>query len=180
MTEEQFRALFAENFDDVWRFSRRRVDGAAEADDVAAEVFAVAWRRREEIPAGVARLWLFGVARLVLANHRRESGRRSRLMVRMAGARPEHQPPPEIDGVVWQALAALAAGDRDLLLLRAWDGLRVPEIASLLGLTAANVSSRLHKARKRLERELDRRDPGWSGQVLGESPGERSHRYDPA
>ena len=45
MTDEQFRALFAENFDDVWRFARRRVNGAAEAEDVAAEVFAVAWRR---------------------------------------------------------------------------------------------------------------------------------------
>jgi len=129
MIDEQFRALFAENFDDVWRFARRRVNGAAEAEDVAAEVFAVAWRRREEIPADAVRLWLFGVARFVLSNQQRESGRRSRLMLRLAGARQEHQPPPEVDGVVWQSLAALSAGDRDLLLLRAWDGLRVPEIA---------------------------------------------------
>jgi len=180
MTDEQFRALFAENFDDVWRFARRRVNGAAEAEDVAAEVFAVAWRRRAEIPADAVRLWLFGVARFVLSNHQRESGRRSRLMLRLARASQEHQPPPEVDGVVWQSLAALSAGDRDLLLLRAWDGLRVPEIAELLGLTTANVSSRLHKARNRLQRQLDRRDPGWSGHVLCESPGERSSRHGPA
>jgi RNA polymerase sigma factor (sigma-70 family) len=179
MTDEQFRALFAANFDDVWRFARRRVDGAAEADDLAAEVFTVAWRRREEIPADAVRLWLFGVARFVLSNHQRESGRRSRLLLRLAGARQEHQPPPEVDGVVWQALAALSTGDRDLLLMRAWDGLGVPEIAELLSVTTANVSSRLHKARKRLRHELDRRDPGWSGQVLSESPGERSSRYGP-
>jgi RNA polymerase sigma factor (sigma-70 family) len=179
MTDEQFRALFAENFDDVWRFARRRVNGSAEADDLTAEVFTVAWRRREDIPADAVRLWLFGVARFVLSNHQRESGRRSKLLQRLAGARQEHQPPPEVDGVVWQALAALSGGDRDLLLLRAWDGLGVPEIADLLGLTAANVSSRLHKARKRLQRELDRRDPSWSGQMLSESPGERSHRYGP-
>jgi RNA polymerase sigma-70 factor (ECF subfamily) len=102
------------------------------------------------------------------------------LLRRLAGARQEHQPPPEADGVVWPALAALSAGDRDLLLLRAWDGLGVAEIAELLGWTAANVSSRLHKARKRLQRELDGRDPGWSGQVLSESPGERSRRHGPA
>jgi DNA-directed RNA polymerase specialized sigma24 family protein len=41
------------------------------------------------------------------------------------------------DGVAWPALAALSHGDRDLLLLRGWDGLGVTEIAAALAATAA-------------------------------------------
>jgi RNA polymerase sigma-70 factor (ECF subfamily) len=178
MTDEHFRALFADNFDDVWRFARRRTLTAEEADDVSSETFAVAWRRRDDLPPGAARLWLFGVARLVLANLQRESRRRARLQLRLAGFRPEPQPAPQVDDAVWQSLATLSAADRDLLLMRAWDALDVPQIAELLGIGPATVSSRLHKARKRLRRELDRRDPGWSGQVLSESPGERSRHHD--
>src|SRR2546426_1943597 len=40
----------------------------------------VAWRRIGDVPTdGTARLWLYGVARRVLANHHRSSGRRERL-----------------------------------------------------------------------------------------------------
>ncbi len=81
MTEEQFRALFAANFHDVWSYARRRTGSASAADDVTAETFAVAWRRRDEIH-GEARLWLFGVARNLLSNQRREQLRRERLQRR--------------------------------------------------------------------------------------------------
>jgi hypothetical protein len=49
---EMLAAVFAENFADVWRFVRRRTVSAADADDIAAEVFAVACRRQAELPPG--------------------------------------------------------------------------------------------------------------------------------
>ncbi|NIZ91555.1 RNA polymerase sigma factor [Kineococcus rubinsiae] len=170
MQDEDFSALYAGTSGDVWRFARRRTASSAEADDVTAETYAVAWRRRADVPPEAPRLWLFGVARNVLANHRRELSRRRGLQVRVATLHPTPDvcdaPTGEPAGsAVWPALAALGAEDRDLLLMRAWDGLPVADIAVVLGVRAATVSSRLHRARGRLARELARRDPDAAGHV---------------
>ncbi|UQU65870.1 RNA polymerase sigma factor [Couchioplanes caeruleus] len=175
MTEEEFNGFFAANFTDVWGFARRRTDSGSDADDVTAETFAVAWRRRTQIPSVDGRLWLFGVARNVLANHRRATQRRLNLHLRLATVQGEpvaYQP----DGLVWEALAELSEDDRELLLMRAWDGLSVLDIATVLDITAANVSSRLYRARARLLRELERRDSPDSEQVRTESRGKGSDR----
>lgn len=60
--ENWFRGIYAETYRPVLAFARRRVDSAT-ADEVVAETFLTAWRRREEVPDGSERLWLFGVAR---------------------------------------------------------------------------------------------------------------------
>jgi RNA polymerase sigma-70 factor (ECF subfamily) len=176
MTEEQFNDFFATQFADVWRFARRRTDSAAEADDITAETFAVVWRRRADVPREEPRLWLFGVARHVLANHRRLAERQHRLNLRLASQDPPavvwHDAPAS-EEVLWWALASLTADDRELLLMRAWDGLGVGEIANVLGISSANVSSRLHKARRRLETILQRREAALSGQVRTESHGDK-------
>lgn len=157
MDEAAFRDLFRQQFADVWRFARRRCASAHEADDVAAETFAVAWRRRDGLPpAPDARLWLFGTARLVLANRRRSEDRRSRLDDRLAGEpRPTAMDPATVvvDAAgrrLGGALASLSSDDRELLIMRAWDELSVTDIAALLGCTPNAASGRLHKARRRL------------------------------
>ncbi|HRW39699.1 MAG: RNA polymerase sigma factor [Acidimicrobiales bacterium] len=163
LDERRFRALFADHFDRVWRFSRRRCESAADADEVAAETFAIAWRRRRELPSDdELHLWLYGVARRVVANQRRGAGRRERLLLRLhdaAATAPaailapdEHGPDRDRLAV---ALGRLDDDDRELLVLRAWDGLPVHEIAVLLGCTPNAASIRLHRARRRLASLLD-------------------------
>jgi RNA polymerase sigma-70 factor (ECF subfamily) len=49
----------------------------------------------------------------------------------------------------------LSEGDREVLLLEAWEGLRPSEIAELLSLPPETVRTRLHRARVRLRRELE-------------------------
>jgi RNA polymerase sigma-70 factor, ECF subfamily len=180
MTENSFRDFYAAHMADVWRFARRRTDSDADADDITAETFAVAWRRRDAVPPDADRLWLFGVARKVLTNHNRQRERRQRLHLRLVTTDlpPEAQETvPPSEQVLWSALAQLSRDDRELLLMLAWDGLDVSEIAVVLRSTAATVSSRLYRARARLRRQLDRRDPGADGQVQDEPHGERSgHR----
>ncbi|BCJ50228.1 DNA-directed RNA polymerase sigma-70 factor [Actinoplanes sp. NBRC 14428] len=174
MTEEQFRALFAANFEDVWSFVRRRVGTDADADDVTADTFSIAWRRREQVPEDFERPWLFRTAHNVLTNLRRSSLRERRLHLRIAAVDPPevaYESVAEVDGVLWAALAALPRKDRDLLLMRAWDGLEVAGIAAVLGVSAATVSSRLYKARERLHREIARRDRPGGGDVQGRSHG---------
>lgn len=155
--EAAFRSAYDEHLAEIWRFVRRRCDGADDADDATAEVFAVAWRRRLDLPPPLeARLWLYGVARNVLANQHRSARRRRRLHRAVADASataPDTVPDPGEEReaeALWHALSSLDEADRDLLLLRSWDGLAVTEIATLLGCTPNAASLRLHKARGRL------------------------------
>lgn len=166
--KEGFDEHFQDHFEDIWRFAHRRTSSSADADDIAAETFAVAWRRRHDWPNDGVRPWLFGVARNVLLNHSRTVQRQSRLRIRLAQSTssPVQSDPAELDdGSLWRALSALSTEDRELLIMRAWDGLAVTEMAVIFGCTANAVSLRLHKARNRLAAELGWKDEGDAGQV---------------
>lgn len=170
--ESRYRLLFEEHFDDIWRFARRRCDSSHDADDVTAETFAVAWRRRDDVPTEEARLWLFGVVRRVLANHRRSAERQDKVCLRLAETtdlNPSADRPKESHGVMREALGALSADDRELLIMRAWDELSVGEIAVILGCSPNAVSLRLHKARRRLAHELRWKENPGPGHVVGGS-----------
>jgi RNA polymerase sigma-70 factor (ECF subfamily) len=134
-------------------FALRRADPEA-AQDVTAETFLIAWRRRAEMPPDPLP-WLYGIARGVLANERRTSNRRLSLTARIA-AEPAASDVAEAAGdhEVLQALASLRESDREALLLSAWEGLSTSEAAAVLGCTAATFAVRLHRARKRLARIL--------------------------
>ena len=146
---------------EVWRYARRRCSSDHDADDVVAETFAVAWRRRGDVPADGSRLWLLGVARRVLANQRRTTRRVDGLRSRVASLTlsGDLADPAEIvamrgDERLWHALASLPAGERDLLIMRVWDELPVADVAVLLGCSANAVSLRLRRARRRLAAAL--------------------------
>ena len=177
--ETGFRDLLDRHFADVWRFARRRVGSEEDADDVAAETFGVAWRRRGRLPDGSgARLWLFGVARNVVANHRRAETRRRRLHLRLVAHRvDEAAAPVEAPAGLREAFAALSDTEREVVMMRHWDGLAVNEIATLLECTPNAVSLRLHKARKRLAELLAEKDPTAAGQVTGDPVARKDRRH---
>lgn len=148
-----FRRLFDAHLADLWRFARRRCHSSADADDITAQVFAVAWRRRSELPDSEVRLWLFGVARHVVANHRRSTDRQRRLQLRLIEnhhADQHSNDPGSSHDELHEALASLSDDDRDVVVMRCWDGLAVNDIATLIGCTPNAVSVRLHKARRKL------------------------------
>jgi RNA polymerase sigma-70 factor (ECF subfamily) len=147
-----------ETYDALLAYARRRV-GLEQARDVVSETFLVAWRRFEEVPED-ALPWLYGVARRVLANQRRASRRRAALLVRLESQPGQLHVADEANGgCVLNALAQLPERDREVLMLLVWEGLDVGQAAEVLGCSAAAVSLRLHRARKRLRAAL-RVDPG--------------------
>ena len=157
---ERFARTFEEHFRAVSAYALRRTS-PAEAEDAVAETFLVAWRRFDELPEE-PKPWLLGIARRVLANQRRAARRRHALAERVAGgAAGDHDRAG--GSAVLQGLAALSSTDRELLLLVAWDGLSIPEAATVLRCTRAVLKVRLHRARRRLRAELDRLEPGRAG-----------------
>ncbi|GAA3264932.1 hypothetical protein GCM10020218_000100 [Dactylosporangium vinaceum] len=76
--EDEFSAVFARHYRDVERYLYRRAPDAP-VTDLVAEVFLVAWRRWEELPAGRELPWLYAAAGHVLANELRGRQRHRRL-----------------------------------------------------------------------------------------------------
>jgi RNA polymerase sigma-70 factor (ECF subfamily) len=157
-----FRRLYEDNVAAVYRYvaGRQRNPGErADIADVVADVFAVAWRRRSDRPAGATeRFWLFGVARRVLADHWRSDRRRRRLWLRMA-AQPSGLATPggtdsEMTEQLEAALGRLKEKDREVLRLVAWDELDRTEAADAMGCSVNAFNIRLHRALRRLSTEL--------------------------
>ncbi|MET8669945.1 RNA polymerase sigma factor [Streptomyces tendae] len=176
--DEIFAAAYREHYWAVSRYVARRLDGrTGEVEEVVAEVFTVAWRRRAELPH-TPLPWLYGVARNCLANAVRGQGRRRRLLARLGNddaahgrhitSGPEAEPP---GGWVHEALARLSARDQEVLRLTAWEELGVDELAVALGCGSRAAAMRLHRARARLRTEIDR---------MGPAPAPAPHRPHPA
>lgn len=158
----RFDKLFTAYQRPVLAYAMRRTPNVADAEDVAAETFTIAWRKFEAIPTAEPLPWLFGVARRVLSNQRRGRGRRERLAALL---RVDDVPTPmrvgeDHDGPVFSALATLSATDHEVLRLVAWEGLGNAAIAQVLGITPNAVAIRLHRARARFADALSRMGDG--------------------
>jgi RNA polymerase sigma-70 factor (ECF subfamily) len=152
--QAEFETLFRDTRAPLLAYLTRRAP-SEDAADLLAEVYLVAWRRRADLPRGEERrLWLYGVARRLLAEHHRSSLRR----VDPEGGAGEPDPsdgPREDDRrgeAVRRALETLSDLDRELITLTTWDRLSPADAARVVGITAGTARVRLHRARARLAR----------------------------
>ncbi|MEO3872409.1 RNA polymerase sigma factor [Nonomuraea sp. B12E4] len=155
----RFEAVYTETYERILGYAVRRCDSPHDAADVVAETFAIAWQRVDTLPTGEeARLWLYGVARNVLANHRRGQTRhRLRSMeldtdiADLYGFSPEGS--VEL-GAIAREFRLLPEDDQELIALVAWEGLDHGQIAKVLGCSRNAVRIRLHRARKRFSKAI--------------------------
>lgn len=163
---EQFATIFDRYFGQIHRYLARRVGGKL-ADDLAADVFVAAFvqRTRYDLDHECARPWLYGIATNLVGAQRRREQRYYRALARSAA----HQAVPPADAgdrvadrvsaaaagpALAAALATLAPGDRDVLLLVALAELSYPEVAAALGIPYGTVCSRLSRARRHVRSAL--------------------------
>jgi RNA polymerase sigma-70 factor, ECF subfamily len=150
-----FDEAFAAEFAPLHRYLARRV-GAAEADELAAETFTVAFRNWSRLdPERPVRPWLYGIAANLMRHHWRKERRMLRAYAR-TGVDPvwtEDEPAGEARELA-AALAELRRDEREILLLTAWAELTDIEIADALGLPVGTVKSRLSRAREKLRNRL--------------------------
>jgi RNA polymerase sigma-70 factor (ECF subfamily) len=143
----------------------RRI-GRGLAEDVVAETFLVAFRRRASYDAGHtdARPWLYGIATNLIRRHRRDEVRALRALARtgidpvmaesFADRVEERVAAAEISAALASALARLDTGQRDVLLLIAWAELTVDRVAEVLGIPPGTARSRLNRARTKIRTAL--------------------------
>ncbi|GAA3762829.1 RNA polymerase sigma factor [Salinactinospora qingdaonensis] len=158
--EQEFTAVYASHYEDVLRYAVRRV-GPDQVADIAAETFAVAWRRLEKVPLQQPLPWLYAVARNMVSNVARRDQRRGEVLTPMDGpAAPRSSHPDHAESVIRRqatlhAFQGLREDEKELVMLIAWEGLDMPSVAKVLDCSAAAAYIRLHRARKRLERLME-------------------------
>jgi RNA polymerase sigma-70 factor (ECF subfamily) len=156
---DRFERCFRDHYARMLAFSMRRVSGRELAEDVVADTFAVAWRRRDRIP-DPALPWLYAIAAHVIANQHRSTRRRHDLDLRLAhetGAAPGPDPTESLDrrDAFSAAFALLAEPEREVLRLIAWDGLDSADAARVFGCSPGAFRVRLHRARRKLAKQLE-------------------------
>lgn len=159
-------------------FCARRV-GETDAADATADVFAVAWRRIDDIPTDGGRPWLFGVARNTVLNRWRTKRRQARLLGRVRGDRGPVPVGPDVEvdrteeaRAVLAALRSLRPADQEVLVMTAWDEMPRTQIADVLGVSVAAADQRIHRAKRRLADALRPSAP-FQGATPGSTRGER-------
>ena len=162
-----FAELYERHAAMVYRYAARRTDSGV-ADDIMSETFLVAFERRGayDVTFDSALPWLLGIATTLIH-------KRSRLEARAwRGMLAEHQAASvSVDQVerlgvrvdaeasvrrITSVLKRMRAGDRDVLLLYAWEGLTYEQIAVALDIPVGTVRSRLNRTRRSLRVALDR------------------------
>jgi RNA polymerase sigma factor (sigma-70 family) len=166
---ETFAGLYDRHAAPLHRYVSRRL-GDEMADDIVADTFLAAFRRRQayDLTRSDARPWLYGIAANLIGKHRRTESRMLRAFAR-TGADPVAEGHADrIDSQVSAfavqrdlaaAMAGLSAGDRDVLLLVAWADLSYEQTAAALGIPLGTVRSRLHRARGKIRAVIGDRNP---------------------
>ncbi|POM25744.1 ECF RNA polymerase sigma factor SigE [Actinomadura rubteroloni] len=166
---EVFTELYDRHAPRIHRYAARRL-GADRADDIVADTFLTAFRRRGryDLTREDAAPWLYGIAANLIGKHHRAEIRMHRAYAR-TGASPVTESYAEradervdaagVRRALAAALAALPARDRDVLLLVAWADLTYEQVAEALSIPVGTVRSRLHRARRDVRAALGGRHP---------------------
>lgn len=168
---DDFAAIYDSHFAEIYRYVAGRL-GRNVADDLAAETFLVAFRKRHRFDPerGSVRPWLYGIATILVGQHRRKELRRYRALARagrqVLDAADSHDDrvadvvtAEQLGRELAAALAGLRHGDRDVLLLVAISELTHHEVAQALDIPYGTVGSRLSRARRKLRTALGGFDP---------------------
>lgn len=150
----RFREMYIATFPSVFKYVFRRLK--EDVDDVVEETYITAWRRRKDIPedSDECQLWLFGIARRLMANRFRLRSHRSRFVRQME---PLTSNETNTEGaalasvLVHSALGKMRRRDREILLLVEWDGLTVDQSARVLAISPTAATKRLAVAREQFK-----------------------------
>lgn len=158
----EFDAFYREHLPYIRQYLARRVDTPFIVADLTADVFLKVIRSattyRQEL--GPPRAWLTGIARNVLADHRKLTAREDAAARRLHGRQllDEDSTDRIVQRIAAEAdarallatIAQLPAPLRSVVELVAVDGLAVAEAAAILNVSPGTARVRYHRARRKL------------------------------
>ncbi|HEY8001754.1 MAG TPA: sigma-70 family RNA polymerase sigma factor [Solirubrobacterales bacterium] len=157
-----FEALYRSSRDDVYGYVSSLLRDRSAAEDVTAQAFERAYRRRASFKPerGTHRAWLFGIARNAALDELRRRSRHAELTtepedVAAAGAHEEAAEASLRRSMLSAALAKLSPRERELVALKYFAGLANTEIATVIGVSESNAGTKLHRAMEKLREACD-------------------------
>jgi RNA polymerase sigma-70 factor (ECF subfamily) len=159
--ELAFDRLYRDCRDDVFGYVAGLLRDRTAAEDVTAQAFERAYRRRRgfDPQRGSGRAWLFGIARNAALDELRRRKRHAALAADpedLAAAVPHESAEVALRrAALREAMATLDARERELVSLKFFAGLTNAEIAAVIGTTATNAGTRLHRTMDKLRRACD-------------------------
>ena len=166
---ERFESVVDVVYEPLQRYLGRRAQ-AADVSELLNDSLLVIWRGLEQIPADDPLPWSYGIAKRCLANHRRGSRRRLRLVGKLTEVAPRHQSAPDVpmsgfdNPRLEAAIGELDESERELVRLWAWERLEPRQIAVVLDTTPNAVSLRLTRVKKKIVSSIERQNDATAGQ----------------
>jgi RNA polymerase sigma-70 factor (ECF subfamily) len=156
MTDSDFRAIFDQYKDTVYRFAWRMTNSPTAAEDIAQEVFLSLLRYpdRFDPTRGAFRPFLLAVARNLALKRYRDEDRWDVLEDEHFHAPPFDIERGETGMIVGEAVNSLPPLQREVLILAEYEDLSLEEIARTVDSEIGTVKSRLYRARENLRRML--------------------------
>lgn len=166
LAAERFRRYVTPELPVLLRVARRLTGNAEDAEDAVQETLIRAYRAIDRFDGRHPRAWLLTILRNATYNmHRRARPplADSEELLRLPAAGPEGRNGTEervLDGIIEteiaDALFALHRNFREVVVLVDVDGLSYNEAADVLGIPTGTVMSRLHRARRKMRKRLER------------------------
>jgi len=159
--ESEFEALYRDSRDDLFSYLAYLVGDHALAEEIVAAAFERALRKRRlfQRSRGDLRGWLFSIARNLAVDELRRSGRETALELVPEAALPAAGG-DQTDRRIYiaQALRGLQARERELIALKFFAGLSNAEISRVLGCSASNAGTQVHRAMTSLRKQIGATD----------------------
>jgi RNA polymerase sigma-70 factor (ECF subfamily) len=162
-----FEVFYREHVEEMQRFVASRIGDRERAADLTAEIFlaAIDSAHRYRPRSGTPKAWLYGIARVLVANDRRRRGRERAREERFRGsALLDEEDAARMDARIdaaaqsrrlYAAMDLLSEDERAVMELVAIDELTVAEAAAAAGVRPVTARVRLHRARRKLRAELE-------------------------
>jgi RNA polymerase sigma-70 factor (ECF subfamily) len=156
MTEQEFNDLFRSYLSETSRFIARRTK-AEDVEDLAADLFALAWQKRDSIPKGLELPWLYKSARYLISNHNRKHQGRTSILATLQ--EPQSAPSAEsialADIELADAWKGLSTKEKEILSLWAFEGLEPKQLAVALEKSENACAIALSRAKSKLTQLLN-------------------------
>jgi len=154
LTSHEFVALYREQMVPVYRYFSMHISNVHDAEDLMAATLAKAFASLDHFDRtrGTAAAWLFGIARHTLRDFRRRQRPMTDVTV-LEPAPADAAPSPEMQQIraeqaqlLHSRVRQLPPAQREALTLRYFGGLRIAEIAAVLGRSEGAINLLLHRA----------------------------------
>ena len=151
MTGQQFNEIVDKYSDNVYRFILKSINNQQEAEDVVQGAFERLWKNRKNVEFEKAKSYLFTTAYHLMIDSIRKNKRERNIDISDENRYSCLNNYSDLSEILTEALAKLPNLQKNLILLRDYEGYSYKEIGQITDLNESQVKVYIFRARKLLK-----------------------------